>query len=109
VGSSRCTQDTTPAPLLASQGNDAGPRKPPCRHPAPSSGCLRLAAERRTTGASSAGATTTLGSSGTAIHLVSGTDRIAATAATVVPERDGPALAMLGSFAAVGVVDGTGR
>jgi len=62
-----------------------------------------VAAERRTTRASSAGAGTIMGSSGTA------TPQIAATTATVVPERDGPALATFGGFVAVGVVFGTGR
>ena len=86
------------------RGTMRGLEETPCGHPAPFSGCMRLAAERRTTGASSAGAGTPMGSSGTATHLV------AASAGTVVPERDRPALAMLGGgFAAVGVVDGTGR
>ena len=43
-----------------------------------------------------------MGSSGTA------TRDIVATAAAVVPERHGPALAMLFCVASVGVVDGTG-
>jgi len=76
-----------------------GTRAAPVRCP---SHCMRLADERRTTGASSVGGTPSMASSGTATH------RIAATAATVVPERDGPALAMLHGFVAVDVVDGTG-
>jgi hypothetical protein len=44
-----------------------------------------------------------MGSSGSA------TPRIVATAATVLPERDAPALVMLGGFVAAGVVDGIGR
>jgi hypothetical protein len=62
-------------------------------------GCIKLAAERRTRGASSAGAGISLGSSGTA------TRAFAATAATVLHERDAPALAMLGGFVAMDVLD----
>ena len=76
-------------------------RKSPCSCPAPSFECMRLAAERRTTGASSAGALTAMGSSGMA------TREIVATAAAVVPERHGPALAMLVGGVEVGVVDDT--
>jgi len=64
---------------------------------------LRLAAERRMTRASSAGAPTSMGSSGTVTH---GT---AATETTVVTHRDGPARVMPDGFVAAGVVDSRGR
>ena len=71
----------TPWPLLTIPGNDAGRLETPCKHPAPSPGwMLKLAADRRTTRASSAGATTAMESSGMATH------RIAAMVATVVPD-----------------------
>jgi hypothetical protein len=64
---------------------------------------MKLAAERRTMGASSAGAKTTLGSSGTV------TNSSAATQPTVITDRHGPFLAMLDEFVATEVEDMKGR
>ena len=69
------SRKSTPTSLLAPEGDDAGRWETPYRHSAPTS-----VAKRRTTGASSAGATTTAGSSGTATH------RVAAPEPTVVTD-----------------------